>query len=323
MRLKGEQPLRAEWSAGFNVKKLEMWLKRNGHHEEPTLVLSGGGSMGALQTGILRVLVRRGFRPSSIVGTSVGALNAAFLAFHPGEIGVEMLADVWRSLEDERYIRVNPVRFALRLLARRRYLFNNDFMRGLIADHTVIDEFSATEIPLYITATDLETGRKHVFHEGSVSEAVLASTAIPGVFSPVEIDGRSYVDGGVIANLYLDTAVELGAKDILAIDLSHCFGRPDPASVMDVITRTVDIVHRDRVEQDIRRLGADNRITLVQPLVERGPAVGDLSQVSQLLEQGEALAESIVDDFFDEKGRLRPGVFAEKLSIPAGEAVPP
>ena len=299
-----------------------MWFKRDGHHEEPTLVLSGGGSMGALQTGILRVLVRHGFRPSRIVGTSVGALNGAFLAFHPGKTGVEMLADVWRSLENERYIKVNPVRFALRLVARRRYLFKNDFLRELIADHTVIDDFSATEIPLYITATDLETGRKHVFHEGPVSQAVLASTAIPGVFSPVEIDGRSYVDGGVIANLDLDTAIELGAKDILAIDLSRCFGRPDPASVMDVITRTVDIVLRQRVEHDIERLGGDNRITLIQPRIDRGPAVGDLSQVSQLLEQGEAFAERIVGDCVDAKGHLRPGVFAEKLSIPADEAVP-
>ncbi len=299
-----------------------MWFRRNGHHEEPTLVLSGGGSMGALQTGILRVLVRRGFRPSRIVGTSVGALNGAFYAFHPGETGVAMLADVWRSLEDEHYIRVNPVRFALRLVARRRYLFKNDFLRRLVADHTVIDSFSATEIPLYITATDLETGRKHVFHEGPVSQAVLASTAIPGVFSPVEIDGSSYVDGGVVANLDLDTAVELGAKDILAIDLSHCFGQPEPASVMDVITRTVDIVLRHRVEHDIDRLAEDKRITLLQPRIERGPAVGDLSQVAQLLEQGEAFAERIVHDCFDTKGSLRPGVFAEKLSISVAEAVP-
>ncbi len=285
-------------------------------------MLSGGGAMGALQAGIVRVLVCRGFRPSRIVGTSVGALNGAFLAFHPGDTGVEMLADAWRSLEHERYMKVNPVRMALRLVARRSYLFSNDFLRELIAEHIVIDDFAATEIPLYITATDLETGRKHVFHEGPVSQAVLASSAIPGVFSPVEIDGRSYVDGGVIANLDLDTAVELGAKDILAIDLSHCFEQPEPASVMDVITRTVDIVLRDRVEQDIGRLGEDNRITLVQPRIDRGPAVGDLNQVSQLLEQGEAFAEGIVDDCFDEKGRLRPGIFAEELSIPAGEAVP-
>ncbi len=299
-----------------------MWFRRNGQNEEPTLVLSGGGAMGALQAGILRVLVRRGFRPSRIVGTSVGALNGAFLAYHPNEAGVDKLEEVWRSLEHERYMKVNPVRMALRLVARRSYLFRNDFLRELIAEHTVIDDFSATEIPLYISATNLKSGRKHVFSEGPVSQAVLASTAIPGVFSPVEIDGHSYIDGGVTANLDLDTAVELGAKHILAIDLSHCFEQPEPASVMDVITRTVDSVLRNRVEHDLGHLGEDKRITLLQPRIEKGPAVGDLSQVSNLLEQGEAFAERMFHDCFDTKGRLRPGIFADELSIAAAEAVP-
>ncbi|MCI0856493.1 MAG: patatin-like phospholipase family protein [Chloroflexi bacterium] len=298
-----------------------MWFNRNGHHEEPALVLSGGGAMGALQAGILRVLTRRGFRPSRIVGTSVGALNAAFLAFHPGETGGEMLVNVWRSLQDEHYLRINPVRVALRIASRKLYLVNNDFLQKLIAEHIVIDDFSSTEVPLYIAATNLATGRKHVFNEGSVSQAVLASSAIPGIFSPVEIEGDFYVDGGVTANLDLETAVEAGAKQILAIDLSHCFEVPDPSNVMDVVTRTVEIVLRERVEQDVRRLGEKTEIALLQPRIESGPGVGDLSQASSLLEQGEAYAERIFDKCFDGKGRLQPGTFAEDLSIPAVDAV--
>ena len=64
-----------------------MWFSKNGHKPEPTLVLSGGGSMGALQAGLLLVLMERGFRPARAVGTSVGALNAAFLAFNPDLAG--------------------------------------------------------------------------------------------------------------------------------------------------------------------------------------------------------------------------------------------
>ncbi len=294
-----------------------MWFSHNGHREEPALVLSGGGAMGALQAGILRVLVRRGFRPSRIIGTSVGALNGAFLAFYPDEAGVDRLAEIWRGLEKERYISFNPVRVAYRLASRQLCLFGNQFIQRLVAEHTVEDDFAATRVPLFVTATNLYTGRKHVFREGPVSQAVLASTAIPGVFGPVEIDGQAYLDGGVVANLDLETAVELGAKEILAIDLSHCFELPEPASVVGVITRTVDIVMRERVQRDLAALAKRARITLVQPEIERGPSVGDLRHVSELLQQGERLGELLYDRCWDARGRLRPGVVTGPVEVPA------
>jgi NTE family protein len=299
-----------------------MWFRRNGHSQEPALVLSGGGAMGALQAGMLQVLSRRGFMPSRIVGTSVGALNGAFLAFHPGQTGADMLADVWRGLERERYMKANPVRIALRIAARKRYLFRSDFLQELVATHSVVDDFSATEVPLFITATNLDTGRKHVFSEGSVSQAVLASTAIPGVFDPVAVNGHSFIDGGVTSNLDLTTAVALGAKKVLAIDLSHCFEQPQPANVMDVITRTVDIVMRERVDHDIEHLSARADIALLQPRIARGPAIGDLSHVGELLEQGRAFGERVVDECFDAKGRLRPGAYTDEVLMPVGEPVP-
>ena len=293
-----------------------MWFSSNGHRLDPTLVLSGGGAMGALQAGLLRVFVRRGFRPERIVGTSVGALNGAFLAFYPGETGAERLVEIWQGLENERYIHFNPVRIAYRLASKQLCLFNNRFLQKLVAEHALQDDFAAAQVPLYVTATNLYSGRKHVFSEGPVSRAVLASTAIPGVFGPVEIDGQSYIDGGVVANLDLGTAVDLGSKEILAIDLSHCFELPEPSSVLGVITRTVDIVMRERVLRDMAHLAKSARITLLQPEIERGPSVGDLSHVSELLAQGERLGERVYDRCFDARGRLRPGVVTAPVEVP-------
>jgi len=286
-----------------------MWF-RNGQRPLPTLVLSGGGAMGALQVGVLRELFRSGFRPGRIVGTSVGALNGAFLAFHPDEEGVERLAEIWRGLEHERYLRFNPVRLAYRLASRQRNLFDSDFLERLVHDQAEEDDFAATKVPLFVVATNLNTGRKQVLTEGRVSEAVLASTAIPGVFSPVQMNGYAFIDGGVVANLDLETAVDLGAREILAIDLSHCFQLPEPSNVVGVITRTVDIVMRDRVQRDMAALERRARITLVQPEIERGPGPGDLRFVTQLIEQGEAFAKHLVGNVFDARGRLRPGVVA-------------
>jgi NTE family protein len=294
-----------------------MWFRRNGHSEGPALVLSGGGAMGALQAGILRVFVRRGFRPGRIVGTSVGALNGAFLAFYPDESGADRLAEIWRSLEDQRYIHFNPVRVAYRLASRQLCLFNNGFLQRLVAEHTVEDDFLATQLPLHVTATNLYTGRKHVFDSGPVSRAVLASTAIPGIFAPVEIDGQAYIDGGVVANLDLETAVQAGAREVLAIDLSHCFELPAPETAIGVITRTVDIVMRERVLRDMAAFGQVARISLVQPEIERGPGIGELRHISLLLERGEKLGEELFDRCFDARGRLRPGIISADLRIPA------
>jgi NTE family protein len=266
--------------------------------------------MGALQAGVLRTLLARGVEPGCIVGTSVGALNGAYLAFNPEPEGVDRLVDIWRGLVKERYFRVNPVRLAYRLASRRLHLFSNDFLQRLIAEHAVEDDFAATSVPLYVTATNFRTGRKHVFREGKVSQAVLASTAIPGVFGPIEIDGQRYIDGGVVANLDLDTAVELGAKDIIAIDLSHCFELPAPSSVAGVITRTVDIVMRQHVERDLARLSSRARITLLQPEVQEGASGGGLRHVARLIDKGQELGERIVQQCFDARGRLRAGVFA-------------
>ncbi len=294
-----------------------MWFSKNGHKIGPALVLSGGGSMGALQAGLLRVLMGRGFRPECVVGTSVGALNGAFVAFHPDLDGADRLCEIWRGLEKERYLTINPVRVAYRLASRQLHLFSNEFLRRLIAEHTVEDDFAATRIPLYVTATNFLSGRKHVFSTGQVSQAVLASTAIPGVFGPIEVDGERYIDGGVVANLDLETAVDLGAKEILAIDLSHCFELPDARNFAGVITRTVDIVMREHVERDMARLGRKARITLVQPEVEEGTSVGDLRHVARLIEEGEQLGEQIAAQCFDQRGRQRPGVFTAAAAVPA------
>jgi NTE family protein len=294
-----------------------MWFSKNGHKLDPTLVLSGGGSMGALQAGLLRVLMLRGFVPARIVGTSVGALNGAFLAFHPDLAGVDRLAEIWRSLEKEHYLTFNPVRVAYRLASRQLHLFSNEFLRRLIAEYAVEDDFAQTKIPLYVTATNFHTGRKRVFSTGQVSQAVLASTAIPGVFGPIEVDGERYIDGGVVANLDLETAVELGAKEVLAIDLSHCFELPEAANFAGVITRTVDIVMRERVDRDMAQLSRKARITLVQPEIEEGPSLGDLRHAARLIEEGEHLGERIATQCFDQRGRLRPGVFTAAAAVHA------
>jgi len=143
----------------------------------PALVLGGGGVLGAFQAGFLRALFRTGFRPSMIVGTSAGALNVAFMAFRPDRDGADDLVRIWRSLRDRQLFFINPMRVAFQVMSGGLCLANNDLIRSLVERNVDVDDLHATAVTLYITTTNLTQARKHVFHEGAVSRAVLVSAA--------------------------------------------------------------------------------------------------------------------------------------------------
>jgi NTE family protein len=280
----------------------------------PALVLSGGGALGALQAGFLRALFRTSFRPSLIVGTSAGALNGAFLAFHPDTEGANELVDIWSSLRDRSLFLFNPLRIAYVAFSHELCIANSDLLKELIEKHAPADDFAATQVPLYITATNLTQGRKVVFHEGPLSRAVLASTALPGIFCPIEIDGDLHVDGGVLANLDLETAIDQGATEILAMDLSRCIDGRRPDSIVGLWMQTLDVIQRERVEREMARLSARARITLVQPGVKSSVSLGNLAAAGRLLEEGERFGEAVVRDY-EKDGHFEPGVIHEPLHI--------
>ena len=279
------------------------------------LVLSGGGVLGAFQAGFLRALFRRQFRPSIIIGTSAGALNGAFLAFHPDEEGADELVSIWESLQEQRLFLFNPLRMALQVASKKLCIANGELLSGLLKQHAPVDDFAATKVPLYITATNLSQGRKVVFHEGPLSQAVLASTALPGIFCPVEIDGDIYVDGGVLANLDLDTAVDQGETDILAVDLSSCIDGKRPDSIAHLWMQTLNVIHRERVERELERLACHARITLVQPGIESTLSLSNLRSAGRLLEEGERFGEDVLGAYLENDGRLQAGIVHMPLHI--------
>lgn len=279
------------------------------------LVLSGGGVLGALQAGILRALFRTPYRPDLIVGTSAGALNGAFLSFQPDAKGADELVTIWSSLRDKSLFMFNPLRIAYQMFTQKLCLFNSDLLKELVEQYAPADDFGATKIPLYITTTNLSKGRKEVFHEGPISRAVLASTALPGFFCPVEIDGDQYVDGGVLANLDLETALDLGATEILAIDLSRCIDGQRPDSMVSLWMQTLDVIQRERVEREMARLAPKAHITLIQPGIETTRSLSSFSAVEQLMDEGQAFGEKVIDAYREPDGRLEAGLIHKPLHI--------
>lgn len=198
------------------------WLRRLASRSKDTtgFVFSGGGPLGALQVGAVKALMEAHVRPDLCVGTSVGAMNATWVAFDPTPAGQERLENVWRSMKDNDLF---PGGGRLktswaRMLVRGNRIFENTGVRRLIETSLGRPRFEDAQVPLAVTATDLETGAEIIFNSGDIMDPLLASTAMPGIFPPVPIEGRNYIDGGVANNVPIAPAVSMGAHTIYVMD---------------------------------------------------------------------------------------------------------
>src|ERR1700716_4607396 len=189
-----------------------------------TWVLGGGGARGAAQVGVLQALFEAGVEgPVAVVGSSVGALNGSAIAAYPSLAGIMMLREVWMSRQALSVFHAHPLGVILSGLRRDQLsAFPQENVRRLVARAqalTGMTTFEQLRVPLAVVATDLNAGIPVVFRAGLLTPALLASTAIPGLFPSVKIDGREHLDGGVVDKNPLDIAVDDGAREILAISL--------------------------------------------------------------------------------------------------------
>ncbi len=175
-------------------------------------VLSGGGSRGAGQVGMLRGLWDAGVVPDLLIGGSVGAINACFLAAHPGDRGLADLADVWSGMSEEMLCgRRHSV--VVNVFRRRPYLFSADRLRRLVSEWVPTYHLENLPTPVRVATTDIATGQAVHHDHGYVPDLVAASAALPGIFPPVLLPGEdgpsTHVDAGVAENVPLSGAVDV------------------------------------------------------------------------------------------------------------------
>lgn len=175
-------------------------------------VLSGGGSRGAGQVGMLRALQAAGITPDLLIGGSVGAINALFIGSHPGPDGVDGLARIWLNMSEE--LLCGRRRGVVLNVARRRpYLFSADRLRRLVSEWVPTYHLENLSIPVRIATTDIVTGRPVHHDHGYIPDLVAASAALPAIFPPVVLNGPSgpttHVDAGVAENVPLSGAVDV------------------------------------------------------------------------------------------------------------------
>lgn len=189
-------------------------------------VLSGGGSRGALQAGALRALLEAGYRPALVTGTSIGSVNAAFLAVHGFNLeGVQKLEEVWKTSVSQDLLPSNLWWQAMRILFGRSRGDSHQRIRDFAVSHGITPALKFKDIQdvrLYIVSTDLNLGCQIIFGrdpEESVLESMMASIALPPWMAPLEKEGRYLLDGGAVSNLPIEAALQQGAKEIIALDL--------------------------------------------------------------------------------------------------------
>lgn len=247
------------------------------------LALGGGAVLGASHVGSLRAIHDYEIKVTHLAGTSIGAFVGAFYAFGMNYKEINLIASELNWLD-------------ISSISLSRYgLLSNDKMGKLITEYLGNKNIEDAEIPLAVVTTDISTGEKVVLKKGPLAKAVMASTSIPGIFKPVEIQGRMLVDGGVVENVPIQSVKDLGAKYVMGIDLNAKNKYERPNDILDVILNSFHYLLKQTV-----RLQTQDADLLIEPDLSQFNH-SETNQVDDLIEKGYTDSKKILKEHFKEK----------------------
>ena len=284
------------------------------HRPKIGLALGGGGALGGAHLGVIKVLEENNIPIDYIAGTSMGSIvgGAYAIGMSPDEIEELLATADWDDLLNDRPSREN-LPFRDKEDRRRLVNFEAGFKegqlkmpRGAIAGQKLgfilktislragnVQNFDEFPIPFRAIATDIETGEEVVLKDGVPAEAIRASMAVPGAFSPVEIDGRVLVDGMLVNNVPIDTVREMGADIVIAVDVgSPLATRENLDSGLDYIMQMIGIFVRQNVDEKSKEITSKD-ILLKPDLKDMTPA--DFPRIMETVAIGESTAQGVKD----------------------------
>lgn len=274
-------------------------MNRASSSDRLALVLSGGGSKGALQVGMFRAACELGLRPDLVVGSSVGALNGAFIA---SGIGPRSLAAGWKQIQRE-----DLFRFDWSLLWRglaADALYRAGPFRRYLEANLPVHRFEQLDVPLHVVSTHLSLGTPCAWSDGDLVEAILASCSVPGLLPPVYAHGGvAHVDGSLGDNLPVARARELGAGRIVAMTARTCdrceAGR---YRIGDVLGRAFSIAADCTLRQRADELRDDPDLLLLQPDLGEQIYALDFSHSERLVRAGYEYALPVLREWMEGGG---------------------
>jgi NTE family protein len=219
-------------------------------------VLGGGGRWGAVEVGMIQALDEAGIEPDLILGTSIGAFNGAVIADYPGREGVDRLTGFWEEVTGADLFQTSFFDRAKRVATLKPALHESWELRSLlekaIHPETRIEDL---HVPFQCVAASIERSAEQWFTEGPLVDAVLASSAVPALFPPVEIDGEHYYDGGLVDSVPLGRAVQMGADVVYVLQVGRIESplRP-PERLYEAALISFEIARRHRFATTMENL---------------------------------------------------------------------
>lgn len=244
---------------------------------QTAFVLGGGGVLGAHEVGMLRALSQAGIRPDVVVGTSVGAINGAFVAAGPASAAAR-LGELWQGDALRQAFSENLWGRAARLARSGTHLHSIEPLRRMLDDMLPGTDFADLELPFHCVAASIERASARWFSSGPIVPAVLASCAVPGLLPPVEVDGEHYFDGGLVDSIPVGRAVALGADTVYVLHVGR-IERPltVPRRPWEVGLVAFEIARRHRFNEEMAALPGNVTVHVLPAGGDRRPP--DLSQL--------------------------------------------
>lgn len=229
---------------------------------------------------MLHALLRREVRPDLIVGTSVGALHGAMVAAEPSAASVVRLEEAWGRLSKLGVLGSSWFTDATILLRTRTHMRSSEPLRQLASELLGVESFEELEVPFQCVAASIERSSEHWFSSGPLIEAILASSAVPGILPPVEIDGEHFIDGGIVNSIPLDRAIALGADRIFVLHVGR-LDRPlsAPRRLRDVAMVAFEVSRRHRFVRNLADVPEHVTVHVLPTGDPSPPAYNDLTQL--------------------------------------------
>jgi NTE family protein len=234
-------------------------------------VLGGGGVLGAYEVGMLRALSEAGIVPDVVVGTSVGAINGAFIAADPAG-AADWLSRAWQG-EALRHAFSETIWTQVARLARSgTHLHSIEPLRHMLEAALPGSDFADLRLPFHCVAASIERASARWFSSGPVVPAVLASCAVPGLLPPVAVDGEHYFDGGLVHSIPVGKALSLGARTVYVLHVGR-IERPltAPRRPWEVGLVAFEIARRHRFHEEMSALPGDVQVHVLPSGAEKRP----------------------------------------------------